>query len=216
MPLLTQSRFPRLWLLMQRTIGGNACKQDLATRHYRNQQRVLEIGCSVGNISAAFRRFPDMEFTGIDIDANALALAQRHFRSDRNFRFRHCALETLAQEGARFDYILFAGILHHVDDATGKLLIAQALTCLAPGGTMVIYDPEKTQATDSGLLRGFEKLFEQGAHLRTRQQLHALATHAGMRIEHAEDCLISPGVVTRPYVARFTLLVGRAPKQDAR
>lgn len=210
MPLLSQSRFPRLWLLMQRTIGGNACKQALAVEHYRGESRVLEIGCSVGNISSAFLRFPQLSFTGIDIDAAALALAQQRFRDVPAFRFTLSSLQQLAQQGERFDYVLFAGMLHHVDDTTGEQLLRDALRCTAPGGSLVIYEPEAVREGDGWFFRAFYALFEQGAYLRSRAALEALATRAGVALQRVDDRMVSPGIVRRPYVARFNLLLGRA------
>lgn len=209
MPLLSQNRFPRLWLLMQQLIGGNAAKQALATEYYRGQQRVLEIGCSVGNISEAFLRYPGLKFTGIDIDGNALALAEHRFKDAQNFRFALCSLKELSEAGERFDYVLFAGMLHHVDDATGELLLRDALQCTSERGVIVIYEPEAVRAGDGWFFRLFYTLLEQGAHLRSRAALETLVRRAGVSLDRTEDRMISPGIVARPYVARFNLLVGR-------
>lgn len=209
LPLLSQTRFPRLWLLMQKAIGGNQCKQQLATKYYQGEARVLEIGCSVGNISDAFRVFPQLNFTGIDIDTAALKVAQRRFRNTENFCFLQISLAELAHHGEYFDYVLFAGILHHVDDATGKRLLQDGLHCTAPNGQLIISEPEALRPNDGYFMRLFHSLFEQGANLRSRAELEALATEAGMVIDLVEDHMISPGIVQRPYAARFNLLVGR-------
>src|ERR1700761_7782180 len=116
---------------MQDAIGGKAGKQSLATEHYRGQKRVLEIGCSVGNISSVFRSFPDIEFTGIDIDPRAIDLAKRRFRSYPNFEFSVTSLAELAQQGRRFDYVLFAAMLHHVSDVDALGLLRDAVRCTA-------------------------------------------------------------------------------------
>lgn len=208
MPLLSQSRFPKLWLLMQRVIGGNASKQALATEYYRNQSRVLEIGCSVGNISEAFLKYPEITFTGIDIDEKALAVAQQRFQDAGNFKFSLRSLQELSRAGERFDYVLFAGMLHHVDDETAELLLRDALSCTAVDGTIVIYEPEAVRDQDGYFFRLFYALFEQGAYLRSRDALEQLVTRAGVKLARIEDRMVSPGIVTRPYVARFNLLLG--------
>lgn len=208
MPIFTQSQFPRLWLLMQNIIGGNASKQALAIEHYRGQKRVLEIGCSVGNISAAFCAFPHVLFTGIDIDRHALDVARRRFRNHSNFRFSLSSLEELSYQGETFDYVLFAGMLHHVDDATGLQLLRDAVACTAHNGRIVIYEPEAPRPSDSLIARCFCAVFEQGAFLRSRNELRRLAEYAGIDLESVEDRMVSPGIVKRPYVARFNLLVG--------
>jgi 2-polyprenyl-3-methyl-5-hydroxy-6-metoxy-1,4-benzoquinol methylase len=209
MPVLTQNKFPRIWLLMQNTIGGNASKQALATEHYQGQKRVLEIGCSVGNISGAFRAFPEVEFTGVDVDPHAIELAKHRFRKYPNFTFTTNSLNEISRKGVQFDYVLFAAMLHHVSDEEGFMLLREAVKCTASGGRLVIYEPEAIKASDGWFLRFFVSNFEQGNFLRTREQLLSLVERAGVALQLAEDRMISPGVVQRPYVARFNLLVGK-------
>ena len=133
---------------MQNMIGGVTCKRDLATKHYRGQKRVLEIGCSAGNISSAFCQFPDIEFTGIDIDPGAIALAQHRFRKYPNFNFSVISIEELSRQGKEFDFVLFAAMLHHVSDADGLRLLSGAVKCTAWGGQLVICEPEALKASD--------------------------------------------------------------------
>jgi ubiquinone/menaquinone biosynthesis C-methylase UbiE len=207
MALLTQSRFPRLWLLMQNMIGGKKSKQALATEHYHGQKRVLEIGCSVGNISSAFCAFPDVVFTGIDIDPNAIDLAKRRFRNYPNFSFSITSLEELSRQDKKFDYVLFAGILHHVNDDDGLRLLSDAMRCAASGGQLVICEPEALKASDGWFLHFFYSKFEQGNFLRLREDLIRLVERAGIALQSVEDRMISPTVFERPYSARFNLLV---------
>ncbi len=209
MALLSQNRFPRLWLTMQMAIGGNACKQALATQYYSSQKNVLEIGCSVGNISSAFLAFPDLTFTGIDIDQRAIDLAKQRFRDAPNFNFSLRSLEELSRQGETFDYVIFAGILHHVDDETGLNLLKNAVKCTEPGGKLVIYEPEAVKSSDGWLMKSFYSHLEQGQYLRSRDQLKHLVEEAGIHLESIEDRMVSPGIVKRPYVARFNLIVGR-------
>lgn len=200
---------------MQRIIGGNASKQTLATEYYCGQRRVLEIGCSVGNISEVFLRFPEIAFTGIDIDEKVLAVAQRRFQGVANFRFSLRSLQELSRAGESFDYVLFAGMLHHVDDEIAELLLRDALNCTTTDGIIVIYEPEAVRDKDGCFFRLFYALFEQGAYLRSRDALEALVTRAGVKIHRIEDRMVSPGVVTRPYVARFNLLLGGHPHSES-
>jgi ubiquinone/menaquinone biosynthesis C-methylase UbiE len=209
MPFLTQSRFPRLWLLMQNMIGGVACKQALATRHYHGQRRVLEIGCSAGNISSIFCQFPDIEFTGIDIDPGAIDLAKRRFRKCPNFNFSVTSVEELSRQGKEFDYVLFAAMLHHVSDEDGLRLLSDAVKCTARGGQLVICEPEALKASDGWFLHFFYSKFEQGNFLRFREDLIELVERSGITLQSVEDRMITPSFFKRPYSARFNLLAGR-------
>jgi hypothetical protein len=73
----------------------------------------------------------------------------------------------------------------------------------------VIYEPEAIKASDGWFLRFFYSNFEQGIFLRFREDLLGLVERAGIALQSVEDRMVSPGIVKRPYVARFNLLVGK-------
>ncbi len=192
---------------MQNTIGGSKSKKKLALHHYAGERRVLEIGCSAGNLTDAFLAEPLERYVGIDIDDAALAAASKRFEKYRNVSFRNVTLTDLAQEQDRFDYVLFAGILHHVSDDECSVLLADALRLVDHGGRLVISEPEALRDDDSRVFRFFYKL-EQGKFLRSRKDLEALVLKSGARIEHSEEYLVSPGLIRTP-VARFNLIAAR-------
>jgi 2-polyprenyl-3-methyl-5-hydroxy-6-metoxy-1,4-benzoquinol methylase len=132
-----QTRFPRLWLAAQQLIGGTRDKSALALRHYSGQARVLEIGCSLGNVSDAFRQLEGISYTGIDIDASAIAIARCRFSDRSNFRFETSPIEELSQKGERYDYVVIAGVLHHLDDRSAQSMIANSWAVTEPGGILV-------------------------------------------------------------------------------
>lgn len=99
-------------------------------------------------------------------------------------------------------------MLHHVDDETALQLLRDAVKCTAPGGLLVIYKPEAVRPSDGWFFRCFYAIFEQGAFLRSRKDLQQLVGLAGIALESVEDRMVSPGIVKRPFVARFNLLVG--------
>jgi SAM-dependent methyltransferase len=150
-----------------------------------------------------------VEFTGIDIDPHAIDLAKRRFRNYPNFRFSLNSLEDLSRQGVKFDYVLFAAMLHHVNDDDGLRLLCDAVKCTASGGRLVIYEPEAIRTSDGWFLRFFYSSFEQGVFLRFREDLLSLVERAGIVLQSVEDRMVSPGMVKRPYVARFNLLVGK-------
>jgi SAM-dependent methyltransferase len=170
---------------------------------------LFPVGCSVGNISSVFCAYPDVEFTGIDIDPQAIALAKRRFRNYPNFSFSVTSLAELARQGKQFDYVLFAAMLHHVNDEDGLQLLSDAVQCTASGGQLVICEPEALKASDGGFLHFFYSRFEQGNFLRFREDLLQLVQHAGITLQSVEDRMITPGNFSRPYSARFNLLLGR-------
>jgi 2-polyprenyl-3-methyl-5-hydroxy-6-metoxy-1,4-benzoquinol methylase len=205
MPFLTQTRFPGAWLVFQNLFGGTRDKQHLALERYRGQSRILEIGCSVGNLTDAF--LPSgAAYTGIDIDGSAIAHAQRRFARQSNVRFLTTSPRAL--KGEEFGYVLLAGILHHVDDRTALQLLQDCFSLLTPGGSIVISEPEALCPGDNVLFRLYNRL-EQGQYLRSAEALTQLVESSGARIVFRADRYVGPGIVTRPKVARFTLIEAR-------
>jgi 2-polyprenyl-3-methyl-5-hydroxy-6-metoxy-1,4-benzoquinol methylase len=203
--LITQNRFAGPWLAFQELFGGTPDKRRIALERYRGQTRVLEIGCAAGNLTPAFLTFPGLAYTGIDIDANAIDFARRRFSQQRNVRFLDVPLADLVGRGERFDYVLFAGVLHHVDDPMAVELLRSGLELLAPDGIIVVSEPEAVRPSDNILMRMFYRL-EQGQYLRSAEGLARLVAAVGASITFREDRYVAPGVVSWPKVARFTLL----------
>lgn len=205
MVFLSQHRFPTLWNAFQYTVGGTIDKRLLCLKHYRGEKRILEVGCSLGNISKAFVGFPDIRFTGVDIDPVVIDYAKKRFRAKPAFEFICRDLQILADEKQeRYDYILLAGVCHHVDDQQCRELVTAASALLVKdGGSMVVVDPLIPKPEDSWFVHRFFTL-EQGQHLRTEKQLIELLQGVeGLRIADREECLIGASPFHWPICARF-------------
>lgn len=203
--ILSQSRFPEAWLFAQKLIGGTPDKKRLALRHYAGQQRILEIGCSVGNLADAFLNCNGAEYTGIDIDEAALAVARRRFAGRPTFSFRGDSLEALKAEGGRWDYVLIAGVLHHVDDATARAMLESCARLCTPGGCVVVSEPVPLRPGDGAAFR-FIHSIEQGQFLRETATLMPMIKEARLTITDCEEPLIGPGITSSPKIMRFALI----------
>ena len=202
---LNQSRFPRLWLLFQRLIGGSKDKQALALSALSmiggQKKHILEIGCSVGNIADAFRSLPHIRYTGIDIDQSVIEVAQSRF-AGTEFQFLHESMEEHILKKMRYDYILVAGMLHHVDDKTALEILKQTMPLSKPETIILVYDPATLDKTDPFYMHWFYKL-EQGQFMRDEKSTEKLITAAGMTICKRHITPIRPGIPGFPPVARF-------------
>lgn len=210
MSFFSQSKFPRLWLLFQYLVGGTADKRRLATMLYNGEKRVLEIGCSAGNVSEAFSGLKQIEFTGIDIDNNALGYAKKRLESLPNFKFRNVALSELAEQGEKYDYVLFANILHHVDNQTALALLRDVQLVLSPRATLIIMEPEKIKENYNLIFKLFYKL-EKGQFRRHKSELISLILSAGLPIRKSSDIVVSPNSLPFLKVGTITLIEVSAP-----
>jgi SAM-dependent methyltransferase len=204
MSLLTQTRLPALWNFFQWTIGGTVDKRKLCTKYYSGQKRVLEVGCSVGNIAVAFLKYPDVQYVGVDIDRAAIAIASKRFDRFDNFSF-HCQdLWKMIKTGDRFGYVLLAGILHHLADDESRSLLQTATELLDDDGLLVVVDPVLPEPSDTSFLRFYLKTFEQGRYVRDCATLDALLnSESGLVCGGGETCLVGATPIGWPKCARF-------------
>jgi SAM-dependent methyltransferase len=204
MPWLTQSRFPFLWNCFQWAIGGTVDKRRLCLRHYSGQKRVLEVGCSVGNIAVAFKGTAGLRYVGIDIDPAAIALAKKRFARFDNFSFRCQNLAQAVELGEQFDYVLLAGVLHHLPDQESLSLVHAAQRLLDERGLLVVVEPVTPAAGDSSFLRFYLRTLEQGQHVRDPATLGRLLNSVrGLLPCGEETCLVGATPLGVPRCARF-------------
>jgi ubiquinone/menaquinone biosynthesis C-methylase UbiE len=96
---------------------------------------VAEVSCGRGG-GAAFiaRERAPAELTGIDISAQNIALAERHFAGPPGIRFRQGAAEHLPLEDASCDALINVEASHLYDDPLQ--FFREALRVLRPGGRL--------------------------------------------------------------------------------
>jgi cyclopropane fatty-acyl-phospholipid synthase-like methyltransferase len=207
---ISQSNFPYLWMLMQNLIGGTKDKQRVAIRFWRGQKRILEIGCSVGNIADGFSELKDIEYTGIDIDSAVIEVAKKRFSKNKDFNFECISVEDLALKGIHYDYIIVAGMLHHVDDPTAFSVLEATRSLSSKESIVVIYDKDMFTQDDTILFKTFTS-FEQGKFVRSHKELKSMIQKAGMQITEAELHPVRIGSPLLPVVARISLFIAQWP-----
>lgn len=205
-PYLSQNKFPRFWFLFQFFFGATFDKRRLATKDYSGQKRVLEIGCSVGNISSAFTKYPKIDFTGIDVDDIAITYAKKRFKKFSNFNFKVQDLRKMTNSNT-FDYILFAAMLHHVNDDDARELLMAAEKLLSPNGIIVISEPLPAHNNDSWLIRFYYNVFEQGSWVRESSHIEKIISDTKcLKLLSSYTYKVSPFIFRWPTSAHFQLL----------
>lgn len=206
--LINQGNFPYLWLLFQYILGGNVDKKRLILSAYQNEARALEVGCSVGNIADAFRLKENLFYQGIDIDCQAVAIAQRRFKRYPRFSFKCEDLTQFAQNASNtFNIIYFAGILHHVNDEESIRLLQSAVGLLETKARLVIVEPSAATAEDSLLVRWYANRLEQGEYLRSKSVLEKIVDSiSGLTISHSYLAQINATPLRWPLCANFIVI----------
>ncbi len=97
-------------------------------------QRVLDLGCGVGQLAAHLADAGAAEVIGVDISERMLALATAEHAHPRVTYLRH-AIESVAFPADRFDLVVSSLAFHYAEDYSG--LVRRIAEWLAPGGVLV-------------------------------------------------------------------------------
>ncbi len=203
--LFSQTSFPKLWLLFQNLVGGSIDKRQFAILKYKNQREVLEVGCSAGNIAEVFKKFKDIQYTGIDIDRSAIECAKKRFADLSNFNFVCQNLKELTKTEKRYDYILFANVCHHVDNLTMEEMLSAGVKLLSNTGSIVVLDLVLPEAVDSFLVRNGYKI-DQGKFIRSHVEMKDLLNQLDkVALLSSEIQYLGATPFTIPKIARLGL-----------
>jgi SAM-dependent methyltransferase len=110
-----------------------ASTRDLITKHVPSGSRVLDVGVGLGRVLAPLN---DYDRYGIDISLDYLSIAQQ-----RGIKVAMAKIEDLPYKPEFFDAIVVCDVLEHVLDLS--LCTEKILTCLRPGGTLIVRVPYK-------------------------------------------------------------------------
>ncbi|TDT18334.1 methyltransferase family protein [Ilumatobacter fluminis] len=105
--------------------------------------RVLDIGCSIGQVTCGFAdRWPDAEVWGVDLAAPLLRYGHaRARRLGADVTFAQVDARTLDRfEDESFDVVYMGTLLHEMPLDDGRRALAAARRVLRPGGVFVLHD----------------------------------------------------------------------------
>ena len=130
----------------------------------RANDRVLDCGCGPGDL---FEYLPDVDYVGIDIDADYVADARSRFGDRATFRLGPLGAETMTEE-AHYDLVLAWGVLHHLDDDQVREFMKLARRSLKPAGRLVTLDP--CYADDQSRVARYLLDKDRGEHVRSVEE----------------------------------------------
>jgi 2-polyprenyl-3-methyl-5-hydroxy-6-metoxy-1,4-benzoquinol methylase len=109
-----------------------------------NAREILEVGCGEGAVTELLAiAYPDARITAIDITPR---VGRLYRGSTERVRFRQCTVQEIAAtEAGRFDLTMIADVMHHVPDGLRRDLLDAVRTCIAPGGSLIFKEWERTR-----------------------------------------------------------------------
>ena len=129
---------PIVYTTYQKIVGGYRARKLFVENNVKIKpgQKILDIGCGPGDI---LEFLPEVDYTGIDLDANYIAQAKKKYGKRGDFK---CSgvddLELI--DSNTFDIVISAGVLHHLTDEQCFNLFKIAVKALKPNGRFVSFD----------------------------------------------------------------------------
>jgi SAM-dependent methyltransferase len=130
---------PAVYNLWQNLVGAKRSRSLVCRDHFRAVpgQRIVDVGCGTGEL---FEYLPDgITYYGFDLDPGYIKTAQAKYGG--RARFTCADITTLPADAIPpCDLAIAFGLLHHLDDAGGRALLAHLYQRLSPGGRLVTID----------------------------------------------------------------------------
>jgi ubiquinone/menaquinone biosynthesis C-methylase UbiE len=132
-------RHPVMFELQQRVSNDyERVREEFSDQLSGDGLRVLDIGCSTGTCAGRVIDMERHDYVGVDADAGYVEIARRRHPKGRFF-----AMDARKMEfpDRHFDRVLFVGVLHHMDDALARAVLADVHRVLRDDGRVLVAEP---------------------------------------------------------------------------
>ena len=121
-------------------------KEVLPRLHLKGNERILDIGCGDGKITAEVaRHVPQGSVVGLDASAEMIDFADKQYSTISNLRFEQGDAQSLAFDG-QFDWVISFACLHWVIDH--RPVLRGICRALRPGGRILLQFGGKGNAAE--------------------------------------------------------------------
>jgi len=109
-------------------------------KNYLNSKnkKILEIGCSTGNIAREIIDMDNNSYYGVDISKEYIEIAKK---STIRGKFLQMDARELSFDNESFDIVMLSSVLHHIDDDIGKNCFKEIHRVLKKDGVVIISEP---------------------------------------------------------------------------
>lgn len=114
----------------------------LTTPEDGQMNRILDVGCSIGQASLPLkRRFPDADVNGLDVAMPMLKYARKLANdADLEITFRQALAQDTGYDDGSFDSVLSYLLFHETPVDTFEGIVSEMFRILRPGGTFCIFE----------------------------------------------------------------------------
>jgi SAM-dependent methyltransferase len=191
--LLGWLKVPFLYNAFQAAVGATTLRRKLIENHVRAKpgDKVIDIGCGS---APALQWFPAVEYIGLDINPDCIALARRTYASRGTFIVGNPQSVGGDSRFKAADIVMAIGVLHHLDDEEAEQCIRFAYDALNTTGRFVCHEP--CWIPSQGAISKFIMSTDRGRDIRTEQQYRQLSA----KVFNKVDAWVDTKPMRIPYV----------------
>lgn len=149
----------------------------------RNSKTVLDIGCGeAGYIQKLAERFPDAQFTGIEISPTVTGTARQLTADNPNILIENADLWDYKPEQP-LDMVMMNNVIHYIDLEKRQDLFTELASWVAEGGVLSVVTPIAGSVQDppfANVFNSFFSSFDNLYRLPTREELAEWGDNAGL------------------------------------
>ena len=156
----------QLFELFEKIFGADGQKKKIYRQAFKNNKRLLDFGCSTGNTTEAFL---DFDYYGLDLDKDCIRYAKNRWKDYPNIKFIAQNIFKKPFRKEYFDYVLFAGTGHHIQESLFIPIVKELIYVLKKGGEIWFYDilkPGKKSPLATKILASLDR----GRHIRSMSE----------------------------------------------
>lgn len=155
-------KYPKIFEWQQKMCNDYENIQKEFIQFYsKKNQYILDIGCSTGTCASKIVDMRNNHYFGIDISKEYIERASKLYPKGT---FLQMNATQLNFQNIKFDFALFNGVLHHMDDDLIKNCLKNLKTVLKKGGHILVSEPIFTKGKH---LSTFLLSLDRGRHIRT-------------------------------------------------
>ena len=170
---------PRVYAGLQKLLARKDARRVIADEYIRSQSgdRVVDIGCGPGTMLPYLGA---VHYTGFDLNQTYIKWAEKAYKGRGSFF--QCRVEDAEKRlESEVNIVIAIAVLHHLDDAEARALIATAYRILRPGGRLITFNAVFT--SPQNLIARMLIRLDRGKSVRTEQGYRNLAADCFERIK---------------------------------
>jgi ubiquinone/menaquinone biosynthesis C-methylase UbiE len=185
-------------------------RRILSAARITSGDRVLDLGCGIGNILIALaeRTAFEQPTVGVDVSPGLIALGQGEVHKaglDSRITLQVAPATSLPFDDGRFDVVLSSHVIKHLDDDALRRALGEVARVLRPGGRFLFWEFKKSSLSAPLFISARTTGLPPPFTLRTEETLQSALLAAGFaRVDR-----VPTGFFLLPPVPRLALLATR-------